>query len=1078
MKTKYFKSLMLVFAMCTFAVLGGVLLTACGHQHSWTYELVEEGGHEHYRICKGCGEKVIEECSLEEVIYDATCDAPKTTVHTCTVCKSSHQHYDGTERGHDWGDLTPLYRDDDTTDDNPGEYLKEHAKFCKHDNTHEEEHEACQFGEPEVVAPTCSTVGFTKHTCIKCKGFYITDEKPALGHDWKENGKWFQGTNEQEEHIHYRECTRQDCDLEENKLVELCADDGADMVWQSTVDATCTDASTETYKCNKCEREVETHQVAALGHSYNEFQYIGQDNTHKHNKICTRPRADGEKCGHIEEELCDFLDVTKEPTCQEQGYTSHTCRVCSHYYEDDTKEMLDHLWSAFYKVADGSHERKCTRGEVHYESHQADYHTDTTPEDCENAEHTKLTCQFAGCNYEEEFDGKPATGHVEGIWTYCGDDSHHEHQKTCTVCGKVLKKADCKFTDVVTKETCETDGYTTHTCQDCSKTYTDSQVIRTGHAWGEWQQDGDKHYRICQHDNTHRQEHTIEKSESRELPTCTDEGKLTVTCLHEENGQRCTIKIETPIEPLGHQWNIGDDTVIINEHEGHENAKCLRLNCEATHTGAHTYTKNNFCDICGWDGLVYKANSDGTASVASDRNVENVKEIIISDKTPMWNTTDKPLTEKQVLGGMNIVGIGTSSFMWNPNVEKIVLGKNITEITHGAAHGCKKLKILVLNEGLKTIKSDSFQDCTLLDTILVMKDNGEIDGEKIVPSTITYISSSAFKGTAFEKNLANWAEVTYTRQDSDPEVVGKGLILGDQLVNVLLDEGKDTFEVPDTVTCIAENTFSGMKNLVTIVLPGTITTIGENAFYGCENLEHSIFNGGVDAWLAISFGNDYSSPTHYAKTFTIRDVSPNLVVGDDVSTIPAGCFYGDALTSVVIGENVTSIGAGAFENCASLESVTIKSTKLKYIGEDAFKGTKFYETAERDEYGALYIGNYLIDVKTDAEGIDTPIQSDEEGPVKTQKVFKVKEGTTLIACGAFRGCEKLQHIEIATTVSRIGTEAFVGCTSLKTIKILDTEHSWMIWTQTIGRVESVSDSAWLASHAGSHYTGEWYWYAV
>ncbi len=46
------------------------------------------------------------------------------------------------------------------------------------------------------------------------------------------------------------------------------------------------------------------------------------------------------------------------------------------------------------------------------------------------------------------------------------------------------------------------------------------------------------------------------------------------------------------------------------------------------------------------------------------------------------------------------------------------------------------------------------------------------------------------------------------------------------------------------------------------------------------------------------------------------------------------------LTRVTIGKNVTAIGKEAFRNCTSLKSVTVKSTKLKNIGANAFYGDK------------------------------------------------------------------------------------------------------------------------------------------
>ena len=44
------------------------------------------------------------------------------------------------------------------------------------------------------------------------------------------------------------------------------------------------------------------------------------------------------------------------------------------------------------------------------------------------------------------------------------------------------------------------------------------------------------------------------------------------------------------------------------------------------------------------------------------------------------------------------------------------------------------------------------------------------------------------------------------------------------------------------------------------------------------------------------------------------------------------------LTKVTIGKNITKIGAGAFSGCSKLKSISIRTTKLKSIGKNAFKG--------------------------------------------------------------------------------------------------------------------------------------------
>jgi len=60
-----------------------------------------------------------------------------------------------------------------------------------------------------------------------------------------------------------------------------------------------------------------------------------------------------------------------------------------------------------------------------------------------------------------------------------------------------------------------------------------------------------------------------------------------------------------------------------------------------------------------------------------------------------------------------------------------------------------------------------------------------------------------------------------------------------------------------------------------------------------------------------------------------------------VTKIASQAFKGiTKVTEVTIGENVTSLGREAFANCSNLKKITVKSTKLKSIGKNAFKGIK------------------------------------------------------------------------------------------------------------------------------------------
>jgi hypothetical protein len=53
----------------------------------------------------------------------------------------------------------------------------------------------------------------------------------------------------------------------------------------------------------------------------------------------------------------------------------------------------------------------------------------------------------------------------------------------CNICGEARESAKHNYTSVVTKPTCTTEGYTTHTCSACGESYVDSKTAALGHKY-------------------------------------------------------------------------------------------------------------------------------------------------------------------------------------------------------------------------------------------------------------------------------------------------------------------------------------------------------------------------------------------------------------------------------------------------------------------------------------------------------------------------------------------------------------------------------------------------------------------
>ena len=98
----------------------------------------------------------------------------------------------------------------------------------------------------------------------------------------------------------------------------------------------------------------------------------------------------------------------------------------------------------------------------------------------------------------------------------------------------------------------------------------------------------------------------------------------------------------------------------------------------------------------------------------------------------------------------------------------------------------------------------------------------------------------------------------------------------------LPDSYEGAYTIPEGITKIGSDAFSGCSGLTSITIPNSVTSIEESAFYGCDNLS-------------------------------------SIEILNNVTSIGCNAFeYCKNLTSLIIPNSVTSIGAGAFLDCSRL----------------------------------------------------------------------------------------------------------------------------------------------------------------
>lgn len=184
---------------------------------------------------------------------------------------------------------------------------------------------------------------------------------------------------------------------------------------------------------------------------------------------------------------------------------------------------------------------------------------------------------------------------------------------------------------------------------------------------------------------------------------------------------------------------------------------------------------------------------------------------------------------------------------WLSNVEEItIIGDDC--IQSRMFEDCKKLKTVVIDEGIEDIYEHAFDGCAAL-------------SELSLPNTLKSIEEWAFNGCASLKAftlpcgvteldldaLSGNSFVELTVADGNPVYHGKGNCIIETATKKLVAGCANSFIPSDgSVTVIGECAFSDCKALTGIEIPESVITIEDNAFANCEELVSIVLPEGVE----------------------------------------------------------------------------------------------------------------------------------------------------------------------------------------------------------------------------------------
>lgn len=322
----------------------------------------------------------------------------------------------------------------------------------------------------------------------------------------------------------------------------------------------------------------------------------------------------------------------------------------------------------------------------------------------------------------------------------------------------------------------------------------------------------------------------------------------------------------------------------------------------------------------------------GITSIIVPTTVKEIKQSAFNSTYGLENIDLSKCINLKTLGSNAFAGSGIKTIQMPPNLYTIKSNafnaSDLTEISipdsvqgagDGVAEGgieqnafwdCRFLKKVSLPSGISVLQKETFRGCWNLT---------EVEIRNAENSILESIGDAAFsecnhlENTDFLKNLKNLKNIGdrafhYEKITGKEDNIKYALYTGEKC---LLDE-KDVYG--------KEVYTAGLRS---VVLPDSVTTLGKEVFTGQPNLK-------------------------------------TVALGNGLSVIPESSFKGCALLeTVTLPEYLKKIEADAFNGCVRLQGITFPNT-LETIGDYAFSNCGVVEKADSVYYHVRYVDNKQV----------------------------------------------------------------------------------------------------------------------
>lgn len=285
------------------------------------------------------------------------------------------------------------------------------------------------------------------------------------------------------------------------------------------------------------------------------------------------------------------------------------------------------------------------------------------------------------------------------------------------------------------------------------------------------------------------------------------------------------------------------------------------------------------------------------------------------------------------------------------NIADFRAAHGLRVLKEGTFDGCVFLEQVLLNDGLRTIRTECF-NYVRLETFTA-------------PPSLCRIEKSAFLQCSYLKHLDLSACLL---QDEQRDYAHTFLVEGATgycsldditLPRTLRVIGEGMFRLcrvkkvifsPDSLLEEIETAAFWGSRLESFVAPPSLRKIGPVAFGNCEDLRDFTLNDGIQEVgdLFLWKANVYylRLPPQIKKTPKQLGVSsrfdPELRLPDGLETVGDGWFANGNIERLVVPNSVRRLGKHAFKECFRLREVVFEpDSQLRSIGSECFYGCRF-----------------------------------------------------------------------------------------------------------------------------------------